>query len=75
MSAVTLLLVDVEGWSAAYAPDAEFTDHRALVGLPPARGRGELLRRIEAWSEPNSLGERYVDQIKVSKAGPIGFMP
>ncbi len=30
---------------------------------------------FEAWSEPFSFGERYVDQIKVSKVGPIGFMP
>lgn len=30
---------------------------------------------FEAWSNPISQGERYWDQIKVSKVGPIGFMP
>jgi hypothetical protein len=35
----------------------------------------ELIRVLwfEAWSNPVSLGERYWDQIKVSKVGPIGF--
>ncbi len=37
----------------------------------------EMIRVLwfEAWSEPFSVGERYLDQIKVSKVGPIGFMP
>jgi hypothetical protein len=37
----------------------------------------ELIRVLwfEAWSNPTSQGERYLDQIKVSKVGPIGFMP
>lgn len=30
---------------------------------------------FEAWSNPVSRGERYWDQIVVSKVGPIGFMP
>jgi hypothetical protein len=36
----------------------------------------ELIRVLwfEAWANPNSSGERYWDQIKVSKVGPIGFM-
>jgi len=55
--------VDIEGWSAAYAPDSEFTDHRALVGLPPARGRSELLRRIEAWSEPTEECSRSIRDV------------
>jgi hypothetical protein len=37
----------------------------------------ELIRVLwfEAWSNPESQGERYLDQIKVAKVGPIGFMP
>jgi hypothetical protein len=37
----------------------------------------ELIRVLwfEAWSNPASQGERYWDQIKVAKVGPIGFMP
>jgi hypothetical protein len=36
----------------------------------------ELIKVLwfEAWSNPSSSGERYWDQIKVSKVGPIGFM-
>jgi len=36
----------------------------------------ELIRVLwfESWAEPTSGGERYWDQIKVSKVGPIGFM-
>jgi hypothetical protein len=36
----------------------------------------ELIRVLwfEAWSNPVSQGERYWDQIVVSKVGPIGFM-
>jgi hypothetical protein len=36
----------------------------------------ELIRVLwfEAWANPASRGERYWDQIKVSKVGPIGFM-
>ncbi len=35
----------------------------------------QLIRVLwfEAWSNPVSQGERYIDQIKASKAGPIGF--
>ncbi len=37
---------------------------------------GELIKVLwfEAWAEPFSVGERLLDQIKVSKVGPIGFM-
>ena len=28
----------------------------------------------ENWANPGSIGERYLDQIKVSRVGPIGFM-
>jgi hypothetical protein len=36
----------------------------------------ELIRVLwfEAWSNPVSRGERYWDQIKVARVGPIGFM-
>ena len=30
---------------------------------------------LENWSNIPSIGEEYYDQIKVSKVGPIGFMP
>jgi hypothetical protein len=30
---------------------------------------------FENWANPASTGTGYLDQIKVSKAGPIGFMP
>ena len=30
---------------------------------------------FENWANPGSTGNGYLDQIKVSKAGPIGFMP
>jgi hypothetical protein len=36
----------------------------------------EMIRVLwfEAWSNPVSRGERYWDQIKVARVGPIGFM-
>lgn len=36
----------------------------------------ELIRNLwwENWAHPGVVGERYIDQIKVSKVGPIGFM-
>jgi hypothetical protein len=36
----------------------------------------QLIRVLwfEAWANPVSSGERYLDQIKVSKTGPIGFI-
>jgi hypothetical protein len=30
---------------------------------------------FENWANPASTGTGYFDQIKVSKAGPVGFMP
>jgi hypothetical protein len=41
------------------------------------RSASEAIRVLwfEAWSNPVSRGERYWDQIKVSRVGPIGFMP
>jgi hypothetical protein len=30
---------------------------------------------FENWANPGSIGTGYLDQIKLSKAGPIGFMP
>ena len=30
---------------------------------------------FENWANPGSTGTGYFDQLKVSKAGPIGFMP
>src|SRR5690606_22854503 len=40
------------------------------------RSTSEQIRVLwfESWANPVSRGERLIDQIKVSKTGPIGFM-
>jgi hypothetical protein len=39
----------IDSYLTVVAPGAEFTDHRAMVGLPPARGASEWRQRIESW--------------------------
>src|SRR5262249_39695098 len=54
------------------------TQRMRLTNVQNSRTSTSQLIRVlwfEAWSNPVSLGERYWDQIKVSKVGPIGFMP
>jgi hypothetical protein len=63
-------------------------DGRQCVGTPTLRlrrtdvkfNRNSLDEKLgsiwwENWANPGSTGTEYYDQIKVSKAGPIGFAP
>ena len=48
----SLTHTSLDAVTAVLAPDVAFTDHRSVVGLPPARGADEMRRRIASWFEP-----------------------
>jgi len=70
------LWVDNCGSSGTSCPAAPTLRMRRTDVNNGRTSTSELIRVLwfEAWSNPVTVGERYLDQIKVAKTGPIGFM-